>query len=138
MKSIAVALMTLFVGASAFAETFQFHVSLRSKYVDGIGRITIVGAEQGQITVYHDRNKCSPDGAVCTEIAPFVATVTPTLISDRRPVDGPLKLMLTDEITLRISSGFTIDEKIHYAAIVEKDGVEIEVPLYLEAYTSFN
>jgi len=124
MNKISKLLMVIALGVplTALAESVSFEtVSLKSGYVQGVGKIEISPAENGKLRVSHDKNNCSPDGRRCTRMAVFSEVVDAKVIEDRRPTDGDLLLGLTQEINLSVSSGYNIEGRIYYTAIVKSE-----------------
>lgn len=136
MKILLAAVAVLLVSGTANADSISFRMSFRSDYVDGIGRVTIHQAEGGQLTVFQDPNTCTKNGRLCTRIAVRMDTITPKVIEDRRPLDGPLLLQLVEGVVLEVGSGYNIDETITYVAIVTKNETTTRMPLKVHAFTS--
>lgn len=133
-KSLLAAVLLAPLPALAVPVAFNF-LSLKSAYVDGMGRVDIASAEQGKLRVTYDPNICFPDGG-CTKMAVQTEVVDPKVVSDARPADGPLVLGLTPEFDLSVGSGFTPDGVITYAAVFKKhsSGNPVRVPLMPNVY----
>jgi hypothetical protein len=115
-----------------FSESISFGLnSLKSGYVQGIGRIEISPEGKGMLRVSHDPNICDPETGICTRMPVYSWIVEPTVIEDSRPSDGDLLLGLTEKISLSVGSGFNIEGLIYYSAIVKThaDGEGTSVPL---------
>ncbi len=118
----------LISGVARAAESVFFQVNLVSGKVDGVTKVILQTLPNNQIKVYVDPNHCSSAG-LCTEMAGIPQTVTPKVIKDSRPTDGPLLLGLTQSVSLEVSSGYNPEGKVSYTAILERKGESLRLPL---------
>jgi hypothetical protein len=123
-------LALLLSAANVFAAGVSFQVtSLKSRYVDGFGRLELIPLADGAINVVIDRNVCAADGP-CTQMAVVPERVEPQVVHDDRSADGELVLRLTPELTLTVTSGFTGDRMVEtYVTYTSPLGKQVRVPL---------
>ena len=120
---LALVLGTVFSATAMAAQetSITYHTTLKSGYIDGFGKVSIELLPNGILSVYHDRNHCSPQG-MCTLMAFRTTPVIPTIIEDSRSTDGDLVLSFKEPLgettfgdyTLRVGSGNRPDGKITY------------------------
>jgi len=119
MKKLILVTALLLTGYANAAIDLQ--LQLGTGYTDGLGRVNIAQADNGELSVVYDPNHCrkSSGGMICTRMAVFHYTIDPEIVRDDRPVDGPLILALKHGLHLSIGSGHTPDGKI-YVSIIKK------------------
>jgi hypothetical protein len=131
MKKTFLTAILIAASSSAFAGV-KFKTTLMSEYVHSFGRVSIQANDDGKLTVTHDPNTCSPDGRICTEMAPATVTVEPTVIYDHRDRDGDLLLKLTDWLNLSVGSGYNQRNEVTYT-VIEVTDLEKRIPLQVRA-----
>ena len=123
MKAFLILSSVVFSFGVAHADTISFQVTeLDSSPVNRITELRLYIEANGKIMLNLDPNHCGNPGP-CTQIKVAQIEVQPTIIRDNRELDGALLVKLTDNINLEVTSGETIDGKVHtFAQIKESDG----------------